>query len=132
MDSSEHVVINEVSSEQETKVDVKMINRDDIQEINLELDESQQEEDDNSSKKEKADNEWQLEDKKEEDEEYDDDDLEEEELHTLFNTTYTDSKMKSSCSSLKYVFDYIYHGSCLSRPRGNVEVFDVSLYKLVK
>jgi glycerol-3-phosphate cytidylyltransferase-like family protein len=51
MDSSEHAIINEVSSEQETKVDVEMINRDDIQEINLELDESQQEEDDNSSKK---------------------------------------------------------------------------------
>jgi hypothetical protein len=46
MDSSEHDVINEVSSEQETKVDVEMINRDGIQEINLELDESQQEEND--------------------------------------------------------------------------------------
>jgi hypothetical protein len=43
--------------------------------------------------------------KKEEDEEYDDKDLREEELQTLFNTTYVESKMKSSRSSQKYVFD---------------------------
>jgi hypothetical protein len=30
-------------------------------------------------------------------------DLQEQERHTLFNTTYTELKMKTSCSSLKYV-----------------------------
>jgi hypothetical protein len=28
--------------------------------------------------------------------------------------------MKSSCSSLKYMFDYIYHGSRLLQPRWKV------------
>jgi hypothetical protein len=106
-----------VSSEQETEADDEMINRDDNQEINMELDESQREEGgDESLKKEKTDNEWQPEDEKEVDEEYDED-LRKEESQTLFNTTYAESKMKSSCSSLKYMFDYIYHGSRLLQPR---------------
>jgi hypothetical protein len=42
-------IINEVSCEQETWVDVEMINGEDNQEINLELDESQQEEEDGDS-----------------------------------------------------------------------------------
>lgn len=50
-------------------------------------------------------------------EEYDDEDLRKEELQTLFNTTYTEFKIKSSCSSLKYVFDYMYHGSHLPQRR---------------
>jgi hypothetical protein len=71
---------------------------------------------------EKADNE--LEHEKEEDKEYDDEDLGEEELPTLFNATYAESKVKSSYFSIKYMFDYIYHGSRISR-------FDMSLYELV-
>jgi hypothetical protein len=71
---------------------------------------------------EKADNE--LEHEKEEDKEYDDEDLGEEELQTLFNATYAESKVKSSYFSIKYMFDYIYHGSHISR-------FDMSLYELV-
>lgn len=98
---------------------------------NMEDDEShQEEEDDDSSKQEKADSERQSEDEKEEDKEYDDENLEEE-LQTLFNTTYAETKMKSSCSSLKYVFAYVYHGSRLSRSRWNVEIFYVSLYESV-
>jgi hypothetical protein len=54
---------------------------------------------------------------KQEDEKYDDEYLMEEELQISFNTTYTESKMKSSCSRLKYMFDYIYHGSRIWRPR---------------
>ena len=85
-----------------------------ITDNNMKNESHQEEEDDDSSKQEKADSEWQPEDKKEEDKEYDDEDLGEEDLKTLFNTTNVESKMKSSYSSLKYVFDYIYHGSCLS------------------
>jgi hypothetical protein len=70
----------------------------------------QEEEDDGSSIKLKVDGEWRPEDEKEEDKKYDGEDLREEELQILFNTTYTESKMKSSFSRLKYVFHYIYHG----------------------
>jgi hypothetical protein len=38
----------------------------------------------------------------EEDKEYNDEDLGEEEVHTLSNTTYAESEMKSSYYSLKY------------------------------
>jgi hypothetical protein len=66
-------IINEVSSEQETQVDIEMISEEDNKVINQKLDEShQEEEDDDRSKEEKIDYEW-----KEEDKEYDDKDIEE-------------------------------------------------------
>jgi hypothetical protein len=72
-------ILNEVSSEQKTKVYVEIINGEDIQEINLELDEShQEEEDDDSSKQEKFGSECQQEDEKDEDKEYYDEILGEE------------------------------------------------------
>jgi hypothetical protein len=49
-------------------------------------------------------------------EEYDDEDLRKEEPETLFNTTCAESKMNSNYA-LKNMFNYIYHGSRLSRPR---------------
>jgi hypothetical protein len=61
-------IINEVSSEQETQVDIEMINGEDNKVINQKLDEShQEEEDDDRSKEEKIDYEWQSKDEKEED-----------------------------------------------------------------
>jgi hypothetical protein len=57
------------------------------------------------AKKRKVDSEWQSADEKANDKKYNDEDLEGEELQKLFYTIYAESKMRSSCYFLKYVFD---------------------------